>query len=150
MKSDRQKAILEIIEQQSIETQDDMLQALNARGFFSTQATVSRDIKELHITKQLSPNGNYRYTVSKDVPISSFSDRLNTVFKESVIKIDFAQNIVVINTLPGMANAACSALDSLQLPQIVGTLAGDDTAFILTKDTASAMEFCNEIKSRFR
>ena len=150
MKSDRQKAILEIIEQQSIETQDDMLQALNARGFFSTQATVSRDIKELHITKQLSPNGNYRYTVSKDVPISSFSDRLNTVFKESVIKIDFAQNIVVINTLPGMANAACSALDSLQLPQIVGTLAGDDTAFLLTKDTASAMEFCNEIKSRFR
>ena len=150
MKSDRQKAILEIIEQQSIETQDDMLQALNARGFFSTQATVSRDIKELHITKQLNPNGNYRYTVSKDVPISSFSDRLNTVFKESVIKIDFAQNIVVINTLPGMANAACSALDSLQLPQIVGTLAGDDTAFILTKDTASAMEFCNEIKSRFR
>lgn len=147
MKNERQSAMLDIIEHNNIETQEDMLRALEKRGFFSTQATISRDIKELRIVKRLDPNGNYHYAVSKEIPMSVFSNRLNTIFKESVTKVDYAQNIIVINTLPGMANAACSALDSMHLSQIVGTIAGDDTVLILTKDTATAMEFCNEIKS---
>ncbi len=150
MKNERQKVMLQIIEQQNIETQEEMIKALEERGYFSTQATISRDIKELRIVKRLDPNGNYRYTVSKDIPTTTFSNRLNTVFKESVIKVDYAQNIIVINTLPGMANAACSALDNMQLPQIIGTIAGDDTAFLLTKDITTAVEFCNELKAQLR
>ena len=146
MKNQRQAKILEIISDRDIETQEELLAALKESGFRSTQATISRDIKELRIVKELDSHGTYRYSVSKSEQATTFSSKLNTIFKECVTGLDYAQNIVVINTLPGLASAACSALDGMNMPQIVGTIAGDDTAFLLMRDTNMAIEFCGEIK----
>ena len=146
MKNKRQAKILEIIAERDIETQEELLSALQECGFSSTQATISRDIKELRIVKELDARGTYRYSASKSEITATFTNRLNTIFRECVTGLDYAQNIVVINTLPGLASAACSALDSMKLPQVVGTIAGDDTAFLLMRDTNTAIEFCNEIR----
>src|SRR5699024_10181190 len=101
---------MEIISTTNVETQEQLLQELQAAGFTSTQATISRDIKELRIVKELTSFGIYRYTTSsRDVP-GTFSDRLNTIFRECVTSYDYAQNLVVIHTLPGLANAAASAV----------------------------------------
>ncbi len=145
MKSQRQSKILELIAERDIETQEQLLSALQENGFRSTQATISRDIKELRIVKELSASGAYRYTVSQNESASLFS-RLNNIFRECVIKLDFAQNIVVIKTLPATANAACSAVDSMDTPYVVGTIAGDDTAIIIMRDTEYAKEFCEELR----
>ena len=145
MKSQRQSKILELIAERDIETQEQLLSALEENGFHSTQATISRDIKELRIVKELSTTGAYRYTVSQNESASFFS-RLNNIFRECVIKLDYAQNIVVIKTLPGTANAACSAIDSMDTPYVVGTIAGDDTAAIIMRDTDYAKEFCEELR----
>ncbi len=146
MKSQRQAKILEIISERDIETQDELLEALKQHGFNSTQATISRDIKELRIVKELDAKGTYRYCESKHEAHATFSAKLNTIFRECVTSYDFAQNIVVLNTLPGLASAACSAMDRMNIPQIVGTIAGDDTAFILMRDTSAAIDFCNDVK----
>ncbi len=146
MKSQRQSKIIELISAQDIETQEQLLVALENSGFHSTQATISRDIKELRIVKELSPSGSYRYTVQQNDSANLFS-RLNNIFRESVIKVDFAQNIVVIKTLPGLANGACSAVDSMDSTYIVGTIAGDDTALIVMRDLEYAKEFCEELRS---
>ena len=145
MKSQRQSKIIELISAQDIETQEQLLAALEGAGFHSTQATISRDIKELRIVKELSPAGSYRYTVQQNDSANLFS-RLNNIFRESVIKVDFAQNIVVVNTLPGLANGACSAVDSMDTAYIVGTIAGDDTALIVMRDVEYAKEFCEELR----
>ena len=109
MKAQRQAKIMEIISSINVETQEQLLQELQAAGFRSTQATISRDIKELRIVKELSALGTYRYTVAtKEVP-TTFSTRINTIFRECVTRYDYAQNIVVIHTLPGLAGAAASA-----------------------------------------
>ena len=139
MKNQRQAKILEIIAERDIETQEELLTALQACGFNCTQATISRDIKELRIVKELYARGTYRSG-------ATFSAKLNTIFRECVTGFDSAQNMVVITTLPGMAQAAGSALDSMKLPQIVGTLGGDDTVFLVMRDTAAAQELCNEIR----
>ena len=145
MKSQRQAKILELIGQKDIETQEQLLMALEESGFRSTQATSSRDIKELRIVKELSPAGAYRYTVQQNDAMNLFS-RLNNIFRESVIKVDYAQNIVVIKTLPGLANGACSAVDSMDIAYVVGTIAGDDTALIVMRETEYAREFCEELR----
>ena len=145
MKSQRQSKIIELISAQDIETQEQLLAALEGAGFHSTQATSSRDIKELRIVKELSPAGSYRYTVQQNDSANLFS-RLNNIFRESVIKVDFAQNIVVVKTLPGLANGACSAVDSMDTAYIVGTIAGDDTALIVMRDVEYAKEFCEELR----
>ncbi len=145
MKSQRQAKILELIGQKDIETQEQLLMALEESGFRSTQATISRDIKELRIVKELSPAGAYRYTVQQNDAMNLFS-RLNNIFRESVIKVDYAQNIVVIKTLPGLANGACSAVDSMDIAYVVGTIAGDDTALIVMRETEYAREFCEELR----
>lgn len=146
MKSQRQQKILELIAERDIETQEQLLMALQENGFRSTQATISRDIKELRIVKELSNTGAYRYTVSQNESASLFS-RLNNIFRECVIKLDYAQNIVVIKTLPGTANAAGSAVDSMDTPYVVGTIAGDDTFIVIMRDTEYAKEFCEELRS---
>ena len=147
MKTQRQAKIMEIISTKDIETQDQLLQALQEAGFYSTQATISRDIKELRVVKELTSFGTYRYTTAaKEVP-SSFSGRLNTIFRECVTSFDYAQNIIVIHTLPGLANAAASALDAMNMSVVLGTLAGDDTVMVVMRDTNSAAAFCGEIKS---
>ena len=147
MKSKRQAKIMEIISTTNVETQEQLLQELLSAGFASTQATISRDIKELRIVKELTSFGTYRYTtVAREVP-SSFSGRLNTIFRECVTSFDYAQNIIVVHTLPGLANAAASALDTMNMSVILGTIAGDDTVFIVMRDNNSAAAFCGEIKS---
>ena len=147
MKNDRQNTILEIIAAENIETQEQLLAALEKCGFHSTQATISRDIKELRIVKELTSFGTYRYTTAaREVPYP-FSGRLNTIFREAVTNFDYAQNIIVIHTLPGLANAAASALDAMNMSVVLGTLAGDDTVFIVMRDTNAAAAFCGEIKS---
>lgn len=147
MKSQRQAKILEIISNKNIETQEQLLAELQAEGFRGTQATISRDIKELRIVKELTSLGTYRYTISSSDLGSSFSARLNTIFRECVISFDYAQNIIVVRTLPGLASAAGSAIDAMNLNMIVGTLAGDDTVMIVMRDTNAAATLCGEIKS---
>jgi transcriptional regulator of arginine metabolism len=147
VKSQRQAKIMEIISTTNVETQEQLLQELQDAGFSSTQATISRDIKELRIVKELTTLGTYRYTTSsREVP-GTFSTRLNTIFRECVTGFDYAQNIVVIHTLPGLASAAGSAVDAMNLSVILGTLAGDDTVIVIMRDTNSAAAFCGEIKS---
>ena len=147
MKSQRQAKILEIIANKNIETQEQLLAELQAEGFRGTQATISRDIKELRIVKELTSLGTYRYTISANDLGSTFSARLNTIFRECVISFDYAQNIIVVRTLPGLASAAGSAIDAMNLNTIVGTLAGDDTVMIVMRDTNAAATLCGEIKS---
>ena len=146
MKSQRQAKIMEIISTTNIETQDQLLSALQNAGFVSTQATISRDIKELRIVKELTSLGTYRYTTAAREMPSTFSGRLNTIFRECVTSFDYAQNIIVIHTLPGLANAAASALDAMNMSVVLGTIAGDDTVFIVMRDTNAAAAFCGEIK----
>ena len=147
MKSQRQAKILEIISNKNIETQEQLLAELQAEGFRGTQATISRDIKELRIVKELTSLGTYRYTISASDLGSSFSARLNTIFRECVISFDYAQNIIVVRTLPGLASAAGSAIDAMNLSTIVVTLAGDDTVMIVMLDTNAAATLCGEIRS---
>ena len=146
MKTDRQSMILEIIEKEDVDTQEQLQQRLLEQGMRCTQATISRDIKQLHLIKEPVGQGRYRYTVSSQRNRLNVADKLRTIFRESIISVDSAQNIVVIKTMPGLANGACSALDNMDLPYIVGSLAGDDTAFLLMKDTEAAEAFCEEIK----
>lgn len=147
MKTKRQAKIMEIITTSNVETQEQLLQELQFAGFTCTQATISRDIKELRIVKELTSMGTYRYTsASRDVT-NTFSNRLNTIFRECVTSFDYAQNIIVIHTLPGLANAAASALDAMSRSVVLGTLAGDDTVIAIMRDTNSAAAFCGEIRS---
>ena len=146
MKSQRQTKILEIIASKDIETQEQLLEELRQAGFRSTQATISRDIKELRILKDLTAMGTYRYSIGTKETAGAFSNRLNTIFKESVISYDYAQNIVVVKTLPTLAPAAGRAIDAMNMSVVVGTLAGDDTLLIIMRDVQSAIGFCIEIK----
>ena len=147
MKSKRQAKIMEIISTSNIGTQEQLLQELENAGFSSTQATISRDIKELRIVKELTSLGTYRYTSASREVTNTFSDRLNTIFRECVTSFDYAQNIIVIHTLPGLANAAASALDAMSRSVVLGTLAGDDTVVAIMRDNNSAAAFCGEIRS---
>ena len=150
MKTKRQAKIIEIISNTNVETQEQLLKALEEAGFTSTQATISRDIKELRIVKELTSLGTYRYSVSeKDAP-PALTDRLNTIFRECVTSIDYAENIIVIHTLAGMANAAGAALDAMKINVVLGTLAGDDTVMIVMRDANSAAAFSGEIKAVVR
>ena len=144
MKSQRQAKIMEIISNQNVETQEQLLALLQKEGFRGTQATISRDIKELRIVKELTSLGTYRYTAATNEVAGSFSARLNTIFRECVTGFDYAQNIVVIRTLPGLASAAGSAIDTMNMSMVVGSLAGDDTVMIVMRDSNAAAAFCGE------
>ena len=145
MKNDRQSRILEIIEREPIDTQEQLQQRLQEQGITCTQATISRDIKQLHLIKEPIGQGKYRYAVSVQRNRLNVADKLRTIFRESIVSVDYAQNIVVIKTMAGLANAAAAALDGLSIPYMVGSLAGDDTALLVMRDTESARSFCDEI-----
>lgn len=145
MKNDRQSRILEIIERESIDTQEQLQQRLQEEGITCTQATISRDIKQLHLIKEPIGQGKYRYAVSVQRNRLNVADKLRTIFRESIVSVDYAQSIVVIKTMAGLANAAAAALDSMSIPYMVGSLAGDDTALLVMRDTESARSFCDEI-----
>ncbi|MDR0951898.1 MAG: arginine repressor [Oscillospiraceae bacterium] len=149
MKSDRQKMIMEIITTKSVETQNQLIEELARAGVKSTQATLSRDVKELRLMKELLPDGSYRYVAAEKAEEEDLSLRLEKIFRESVTSYKAAQNILVLKTLPGLANAACSALDSMDIGGLVGTLAGDDTAFIAMRDAQSASKLEAEIENLF-
>lgn len=146
MKSQRQTKILEIINTRDIVTQEQLLEELQAAGFQSTQATISRDIKELRIIKEGTAMGTYRYTASVKENSGAFSARLNTIFRESVLSYDYAQNLVIVKTLPSLAPAAGRAIDAMNMSVVVGTLAGDDTLLIIMRDVQASIGFCAEIK----
>lgn len=147
MKAQRQAKIIEIVSTRDVETQEQLLDALQDAGFFSTQATISRDIKELRIVKELTKFGTYRYRTANTEVSGSFSARLNTIFRECVTGFDYAQNMVVVHTIPGLANGAASALDAMELGVVLGTIAGDDTVFVVMRDSNAAAAFCGEIKN---
>ena len=150
MKKKRQDAILSIISSVDVETQNQLIDELLKAGIVSTQATVSRDIKELHLVKELTPRGVYRYVSGNRQEVQNNSQRLKAIFKESVTSYVCAQNIVIIKTLPGLAPAACSAIDGMDIRSLAGTIAGDDTAFLAMHDNTSAERFCKEIESMLK
>ena len=146
MKLDRQSVIMDIISERDIETQNQLMEALAEKGLKSTQATLSRDIREMRLVKELGPSGNYRYVAAAKQDHTDLDIRLKKIFKESVVSYDVAQNILVIKTLPGLAPAACSALDGMSIDGLVGTIAGDDTAFLAMRDNNSATTLYKEIE----
>ncbi|MDD5938683.1 MAG: arginine repressor [Clostridiales bacterium] len=146
MKGKRQQEILEIVAQRDIETQEQLLEELKARGVTTTQATISRDIKQLHLVKELTPGGIYKYSVSQKKIELNFAGRLRTIFREGVTSFDVAQNIVVLKTMPGLASAAGAAIDGMDIPELVGSLAGDDTAILIMRTNEAAEEFCEEMR----
>lgn len=137
MKKSRQKLIIDLVEAYSIGTQEELLAMLAERGYDVTQATVSRDVKELRLTKTLDDKGDYRYTVEKNATDDTVS-KFNSIFSESVISTDYAGHMCVVRCYAGLAQAACAAFDSMNFNQVLGTLAGDDTIFILCKDEKDA------------
>ena len=149
MKVGRQSVIMDIINEKDIETQNQLMEALAEKGIKSTQATLSRDIRDMRLVKELGPKGNYRYVAAPKQDTSDLDTRLKKIFKESVISYDIAQNLLVLKTLPGLAPAACSALDGMDIDGLVGTLAGDDTAFLAMKDNNYAVSFYREIEQLF-
>ena len=145
MKNARQEEIVKIIQSMEIETQDQLLEVLRSRGFSTTQATISRDIKDLRMVKELTGSGGYRYAMSDRKSSSASDTRLRNIFKEGVVSAEVAQNLVVVRTMPGLASAACSALDGMDIEGMVGSLAGDDTGILIMRDNASAQQFVGEI-----
>lgn len=143
MKYKRQKKILELIAEYDIETQDDLIERLRESGYDVTQATVSRDIRELKLVKTAMPDRRYRYEVAQYEGIE-ISTKYRNIIKETVIKVDYVGNTVVLRTYTGMAQAAAAAVDGMGWDEIVGTLAGDDTIFILMRDTAAAIGFAEK------
>lgn len=146
MKTKRQQEILDIIASCEVETQEQLLEHLRDRGITTTQATISRDIKQLHLVKELTRGGVSKYAVSHHRTAANFSSKLRTIFRESVTSYDRAQNLVVLKTMPGLANAAGAAIDGMELPDLVGSLAGDDTLLLILRSDAAAEEFCEEIR----
>lgn len=145
MKSSRHSKILEIISEYPIETQDELLSRLKTEGYKVTQATISRDIKDLRLVKTLGSDGKYRYTEAQ-ASSSEIRSNFDQLFLSSVVSMDLAQNIVVIKTLSGMANAVCAALDSTGNSAIVGTIAGDDTIFVACRTDEHARSLVSTLK----
>ncbi len=149
MKPGRQSVILEIIKERDIETQGQLMLALAERGVKSTQATLSRDIKDLRLIKEQGPDGKYRYSQAETKESDASAEKLRRIFKDSLVSYDIAQNLLVIKTLPGLAHGACSAIDGMKIQGIVGTIAGDDTAFIAMRDNEAATALYHELEEIF-
>lgn len=142
MKKKRQAEILRLISTHEIETQEMLLDLLKERGFNVTQATVSRDINELNIEKNVSENGVNCYARASKVN----TIRFHNIISEAVVDIDYAMNIVSVKCHSGLANAACAGIDMMNLSYVVGTIAGDDTIFVLTRTEADAKLLCARLK----
>ena len=147
MKPGRQSVILDIITHSNIETQRQLQDALLERGVKSTQATLSRDIKDMRLVKELGANGSYRYTVSGRSESDDSRQRLQKILRESVSSYQTAMNILVIKTLPGLASAVCSALDGMTIEGLAGTLVGDDTAFLAMVSLETCDKLYHELES---
>ena len=146
LKKDRHAKILEIIRQNEIDTQGELTQKLNEIGVEVTQATISRDIRDLRLVKVLSPSGIYYYTQSNTAPADTLQLSGDSVFMRSIRSVDCAGNIVVIKTHSAMASAVCEAVDNSNRPEILGTIAGENTIFVLLKTEHFADEFCAHLR----
>ncbi len=146
MKNRRHAKILDIISQNSVDTQEELLNLLKKEGFSVTQATVSRDIRELRLLKTLSPDGKYRYT-SAAKNAFDIKSNFGAMFSNSVLSVESAENLIIIKTLSGMAQAVCASLDTMNYENIVGTLAGDDTIFVACRSVASAKPLLTDLKN---
>lgn len=146
MKAKRHAKILELISKYDIETQEELLGKLKESGFEITQATISRDIKELQLVKVQVENGGYRYSATPSYEPADMSFKFHSVFKESVLDIDYSENLVVIKCYVGMANAACAALDSIHWKGVIGTIAGDDTILCVMRDKSQAPVYVKQLK----
>lgn len=145
MKTRRHAKILELIQEKNIDTQEELLKWLRESGYDVTQATVSRDIKELRLVKTLGTEGKYRYSTGKN-ETSDISSKFHLLFSDSVLSVDFAGNMVVIRCMVGMAQAVCAAMDSMHWEGVVGTLAGDDTIFVVTRNENSSIDLVTGLK----
>lgn len=146
MKAKRQAKILELITSHTVTTQEELQTLLEEAGYAATQATISRDIKELRLIKALSSSGSYYYTLVPVQERETAPVNLNSVFLESVRQVDFAGNTVVVKCHTGMANAVCATIDNGSWNGLVGTIAGDDTIFLLMRTEAQAQEFAQYLR----
>ena len=145
MKQNRHDRIIEIINANDIETQDELLAKLREDGFDVAQATISRDIKHLQLVKVAGHDGHYKYAVSQHSGTKT-ALKFKTILKETIVRADYAQNIVVLKTYSGMAQAAAAAIDSLQMQDIVRSVAGDDTILIVMRSDEIARDFTEKYK----
>lgn len=144
MKALRLTKIMELIEKYEIYTQEDLLLRLREEGIETTQATISRDIKELNLIKGVTEDGKYKYVMARKKS-GSLDQKYHAILVESLMSSDYAGNTVVLRCHTGMANAACAALDRMGFEGIVGTLAGDDTIFVLMRDESQAKALCQKM-----
>ena len=147
MKFQRQSKILELIEKEKIDTQEELSRRLKDWGFSTTQATISRDIKELRLVKVMTPDGTYKYTAASTENEVSMMGRIRNIFKECVVNINCAENLVVIKTLPGLGSAAGYAVDAIHHPDVIGSIAGDDTVFVVIASKEKAEAFLDEARA---
>lgn len=147
MKRQRQAKILEIIEQNSVQTQEGLLDLLTQAGYSATQATISRDIRELNLVKATGANGDYRYMASKvELPTPKFQNALT----DSITKVDAAGNLIVIKTFSGLAQAVATCIDSLNAQDIIGCVAGDDAILVVVRTEEAAVSLCDKIKDMIK
>lgn len=149
MKSERQNRILELVAKYEIETQEEMIERLQKEGYHVTQATVSRDLKELKLSKALTARGTYRYSVGTNRNHTG-SVRLNNAMVDSIVSVNYSMNNVVIKTYPGLAQAVASAVDSLNMHSVLGCVAGDDTIILVTTDAESSIEISTKIREMMK
>ncbi len=145
MKTRRQAKILELIQRNDVETQEELSAYLVREGFQVTQATVSRDIRELKLTKIAMDNGNQKYAVITDAD-SGMMEKYARVLREGFISMDLAKNIVVIKTVSGMAGAVCAAIDAMKFQEMVGSIAGDDTIICIIRDDEEAVKIMKKLR----
>lgn len=148
MKNKRQEKILELIDRYSIDTQEELLSYLLAEGFPSTQATVSRDIRALHLIKVAAGDGTYRYV--QPAVRGATAPKLASALTDSVVNIDFAGNLVVVKTYPGMANAVAACIDSFSLEEVIGCVAGDDAILVVVRTAEGASVLCGRLREILR
>ena len=146
MRYSRQNKILELIQDYEVETQGKLASLLKEYGYTVTQATISRDIKELHLIKTLASSGKYKYAAAASVD-GPISDRYVNIFRETIKSIDVSGNLIVVKTLIGCANAACEAIDSLGVAHIIGTIAGDNTILLVIDDLSNTPVVLNEFNA---
>ena len=145
MKTKRQAKILELIKKNNIETQEELSDYLEREGYQVTQATVSRDIRELKLTKVAVNGGRQKYVALMEAS-EDLSEKYTRVFRDGFVSMDMAQNILVIKTAPGMAMAVCAAIDALEWNEIVGSIAGDDTIMCAVRTVNDTLLVMNKIK----
>ncbi|MBQ8397336.1 MAG: arginine repressor [Clostridia bacterium] len=145
MKNRRQDKILELIDQYDIETQDNLIERLQAAGYPATQATISRDIRELKLSKVMTGHGTYKY-IRPPMAEGSVNNRFNAALVDSITRVDCAGNIVVVKTAAGMANAVATGIDSIYSSDILGSVAGDDTIIVVVRDAEAAEKTCENLK----